>query len=439
MPKKISKKKNYKVIGGWLILPILGLIITIGLNIYNVFDYLILFDGEWAEMMNPTGIYPSMTFPLVAYEFAIFLAYAGFAAFFLVSAIMRKKFVPKWIVYFYAYIVLTNVIDVVVGSSIVDFDDETLRGMVKSITQSITTVIVWGLYFKQSERVRKTFVIGKELGKRAQLVVAAIALVPLAVLGVVSAYQSNSSEGLPEGVSEQDNLRMSVVNILCPYADDEFSIDSGGSGGSGTITSEDGAILTNAHIFPQNDTDYLTHEEGCFVSTPSPKTGEQMEIYLAQPYSVEGWSELYDIAYLEIYAPYVDEDGVVWGEEDKKFANIGSAPECSISELELGDPITILGYPSLSGGLNLTLTEGVVSGFSLEEGVILTSAQVSPGNSGGLALNEDGCMVGIPSTYYSDEGNSFGGIISIDLLLEFNEAVEEPYSVEAAEELGWIF
>src|SRR3989344_7711720 len=38
----------------------------------------------------------------------------------------------------------------------------------------------------------------------------------------------------------------SVVAILCPFADEPFDLLSSGYGGSGTILSEDGIIITNS-------------------------------------------------------------------------------------------------------------------------------------------------------------------------------------------------
>ena len=69
--------------------------------------------------------------------------------------------------------------------------------------------------------------------------------------------------------------------------------------------------------------------------------------------------------------------------------------------LNLGDPVTILGYPSI-GGSTITLTRGEVAGFTSEEGYgnrafIKTSATISGGNSGGLAANSKGEIIGIPT------------------------------------------
>lgn len=50
----------------------------------------------------------------------------------------------------------------------------------------------------------------------------------------------------------------------------------------------------------------------------------------------------------------------------------------------------------------------------------MTSAKVSYGNSGGLAVDENGCMIGIPSMVNTDENESFGIILSMDTINLFS-------------------
>ncbi len=69
--------------------------------------------------------------------------------------------------------------------------------------------------------------------------------------------------------------------------------------------------------------------------------------------------------------------------------------------LRLGDEMYILGYPGI-GGETITLTSGEVSGFTAESGrgeraFIKTSATIAGGNSGGLAANARGELIGVPT------------------------------------------
>jgi S1-C subfamily serine protease len=70
-------------------------------------------------------------------------------------------------------------------------------------------------------------------------------------------------------------------------------------------------------------------------------------------------------------------------------------------ELQLGDTLIILGYPGI-GGDTITLTRGEVAGFSSDSehgnrAFIKTSATMTGGNSGGLAANANGELIGVPT------------------------------------------
>lgn len=219
----------------------------------------------------------------------------------------------------------------------------------------------------------------------------------------------------------QSEITASVVNIYCENIESEE--DSGG--GSGTIISNDGVILTNSHIIPQDEEYILTGEEGCMVTLPDPDTGQPLELYLAEPISIPGLSDIYDIAFLQIYDAYYDEEEQeYWGTYPREFPFFNDEGRCFDENVRLGEPVRIFGYPTLSGGYNLTVTDGVVSSIDSDYGLIYTSAKIGYGNSGGLAVDRNGCMIGIPSMISSDEAESLGVIISTDLIYEFLEELE---------------
>jgi len=219
----------------------------------------------------------------------------------------------------------------------------------------------------------------------------------------------------------QSEITASVVNIYCENIDSEE--DSGG--GSGTIITNDGVILTNSHIIPQDEEYILTGEEGCMVALPDPDTGQPLEFYLAEPISIPVLSDIYDIAFLQIYDAYYDEEEQeYWGTYPREFPFFNDEGRCFNENVRLGEPIRIFGYPTLSGGYNLTVTDGVVSSIDSDYGLIYTSAKIGYGNSGGLAVDRNGCMIGIPSMISSDEAESLGVIISTDLIYEFLDELE---------------
>jgi S1-C subfamily serine protease len=81
--------------------------------------------------------------------------------------------------------------------------------------------------------------------------------------------------------------------------------------------------------------------------------------------------------------------------------NLPVVPLGDSDALAIGDDLIILGYPGI-GGATITLTSGKVAGFTAQGGLgdrafIKTSATIAGGNSGGLAANTAGELVGIPT------------------------------------------
>ncbi len=217
----------------------------------------------------------------------------------------------------------------------------------------------------------------------------------------------------------------SVVNVWCPRHDVEFSLESEGTGGSGTILYPEGIIITNSHLFPQDDEFIYIHEKGCFIILPDSDTGLPSEIYLGTPIVMPGLSDDYDLAFIEIYDVYTDpDDGYVYGYYPREFPFFDDTYTCTDEYIKLGEPLIVYGYPLISGGYSLTITEGIVSSFT-EDGLIVTSAKISEGNSGGLAVDRHGCMLGIPTLISFDEYESLGIIIPSELIVEFIEQVFE--------------
>ena len=154
--------------------------------------------------------------------------------------------------------------------------------------------------------------------------------------------------------------------------------------GTGIILSEDGLILTNAHVV-----------EGCDSAKITLHDGTEYEAKLV------GADNTSDIAVLKI-----DARGLVpavFGESD---------------ELRVGDEVAALGNP-LGEEFLATLTDGIVS--AIDRGVsvdghsmnlIQTNTAINEGNSGGALLNMYGQVIGVTnmkmmSSYSSIEGIGF--------------------------------
>lgn len=241
-----------------------------------------------------------------------------------------------------------------------------------------------------------------------------------------SVLESNNVLLSPSQVEEemlefsQDDIIASVVNIYCPNIENEEF-----GGGSGTIITDDGLIITNSHIIPQDEENLFVGDEGCIVVLPDSITGQAKDMYLAHPIVLNQISDKYDLAFMEIYAPYSDDESQLYlSEYPRKFPMFNDTDRCKDEYIKLGEPVRIYGYPAISGGYSLTITDGIVSSFP-GDGLLITSAKVSQGNSGGLAVDKRGCMIGIPAMVSYDAAESLGVIISSDLINSFIYEVKE--------------
>lgn len=161
--------------------------------------------------------------------------------------------------------------------------------------------------------------------------------------------------------------------------------------GSGTIVSEDGFVLTNFHVL-DDGTGSAVPWAAIFVSDPAAPDRAPYFGYWAR---YVGGDPAHDFALVEIV-----EDA-----EENPLPPGTTFPSVAIGDsgaLLPGDPITVVGYPGISGA-TITFTSGIVSGFlgeDLEAGGkqwIKTDAKLARGNSGGGAFDQTGVLVGIPT------------------------------------------
>ncbi len=156
--------------------------------------------------------------------------------------------------------------------------------------------------------------------------------------------------------------------------------------GSGIFVESDGTILTNAHVVTSGASCSFSSLGVAVTSDPS----EPAELlYEAEVVAVN--NEL-DLAVIRITGS-IDDQPVP---DEFPAVRLGNS-----QSVALGDTISILGYPVI-GGDTITFTTGAVSGFSSQVGIgnrafIKTDATISAGNSGGMAVDANGLVVGIPT------------------------------------------
>ncbi len=227
------------------------------------------------------------------------------------------------------------------------------------------------------------------------------------------------SQPLLFAVSPADPFAQANINEEIPYQATvlitSFAKDSNGNlipnwYGSGSIVSPDGLILTNAHVVLP---DQGISVDQLVISTLSAQDRPPEASYIAQV--VQADSAL-DLAVLRIVT---DIHGSKLDPKDISlpFIRMGDS-----NNLNLGDSLTILGFPGI-GGETITLTRGEVSGFSAEDpygdrAFIKTSAAISGGNSGGMAVDTEGRLVGIPTR--AGSGNSNVEVVDCRFMADTN-------------------
>ena len=231
------------------------------------------------------------------------------------------------------------------------------------------------------------------------------------------------SQTSTQTLSEREKIYSAVVKIVCE--DDEYFYY-----GSGTNVDPSGYILTNHHVVEG------LAQDACMVGFPDPISGLIKEAYWTNIVTEVANETGHDLAYLVIDKPVFDEEGNVYGYHDRifnsSFPYFEHTEQCLDTVYTLGEKILVLGYPPLSGTA-LTVTDGLISSFYSPNGYIITSAKIVSGNSGGLAINENGCYVGVPTAFYFDETDTdsevLGEIIDWEFVNEFDAAIEDDLQV----------
>jgi S1-C subfamily serine protease len=163
--------------------------------------------------------------------------------------------------------------------------------------------------------------------------------------------------------------------------------------GSGTIISSTGLILTNAHVAsPASQGDTSSEPDALAIGVMDQEDKPPVFLYFAEVTAVDGYL---DLAVIQITTT-LDGASVDPNSLNLPFVQVGNS-----DELHVGDHINIFGFPGI-GGETITFTDGSVSGFTAEKGLgdrawIKTNATIAGGNSGGLAANDGGFIIGVPT------------------------------------------
>ncbi|WP_020670956.1 S1C family serine protease [Amycolatopsis nigrescens] len=244
-------------------------------------------------------------------------------------------------------------------------------------------------------------------GKRVALMVSAAAVAAALVGGVTGAAIVGSGDGgtgsIGTGTAATGQLTSNSVSdvsgvaaqVLPSVVQVNVQTARGTAIGSGVILSQDGKILTNAHV--------VEGASGDVTVTLSDGKKYQASVLGADPTA--------DIAVLQA----------------KNASGLTAAKLGDSSALKVGQEVVAIGSP---GGLQNTVTSGIVSatnrqlsdlgqqrpqanqiGDSQDQPsytAIQTDAAINQGNSGGALVNSAGEVVGINTSIYSPSGGSIG-------------------------------
>lgn len=191
--------------------------------------------------------------------------------------------------------------------------------------------------------------------------------------------------------------------------------------GSGTLVMVEGipTVFTNRHVVEGFD------EATIAVLTDVNAPAESK--FIAR---LIGFSDTYDFA---VYTITSDMQGNIVRASDLRNGRFGiTVPDIQLqdvankdSDVRRGDQVGIFGYPGI-GDDELVYTTGIISSvqFGEYEGQRLpmwyrTNAEMSPGNSGGMALNARGEFIGIPTSVRTEyeTGGRLGSLLAVPFVM----------------------
>lgn len=175
-------------------------------------------------------------------------------------------------------------------------------------------------------------------------------------------------------------VKPSIVEIYTYDSESDASFGNSLGTGSGIVFSDEGYIITNAHVLKENGFHIVKTLDG--------------KSYDAE---IIGRDVKTDIAVIKV-----------------EGANLIPATFGDSDDAIVGEQVVAIGNPA---NLSSTVTDGIISAInrkirsddtSFEMNCIQTNADISPGNSGGALVNMYGQVIGITSSKYVS--NSFEGL-----------------------------
>ncbi len=255
---------------------------------------------------------------------------------------------------------------------------------------------------------------------RALVAVGVVAALAVGV-GVFAVARSGSSSAS----SSNDDLARATVHLFADFGD--VSVQ-----GSGTIIDASrGLILTNAHVAAPSAPGrglVSTTPEGGLSANPrdvvvavSPGLDRAAEPrFRAELVAADGYA---DLAVIRITKSL---SGALVAPADLR--GLHQATVGNSDTIRTGDEVRVIGYPAVASASAVTITKGVIASPVADERMatnrawLNVDAAINAGNSGGLAADRSGRIVGVPSISRTQTGDNPSNINRIDAIRPINLA-----------------
>lgn len=220
---------------------------------------------------------------------------------------------------------------------------------------------------------------------------------------VTQALVAPPKKDLPSIIKE---WQPNVALITC-YWDNNPSINDQGSGFLTTLSDDTVIVLTNKHVISDSIYGGASYCDVSFPGIPNSETARASNVNMR--ISSQGYDWGYLALGLDAFLTNNNSHGITAADVAGK-----KLPQCSEFD-DIGANVVILGFPDYGGTSNITATQGIISGF--DGSYYTTSAEISAGNSGGVAIDPDkNCYLGIPSAVVYGKYGNLGRILSVKFI-----------------------
>ena len=203
----------------------------------------------------------------------------------------------------------------------------------------------------------------------------------------------------PEGDGPLETALCSVVDLYTTCG-----------GGSGTLLTEQGVLLTNAHVVADYGEEPV---EQVVIAATLDRQRSAVELFRGK---VVEFDMRRDLALVRI------ESGL-YGQPlpaDYRFPILTRGDSTAVG---IGDPMWMIGYPKTGARGErplLSATRGILCGYSASPfgAFIKSDAEISSGNSGGAAIDATGRLIAVPTEIVEDGSGQLAHLVPIEQLPE---------------------